>query len=194
VPTLEGWWYLYQTCPNGTSTTCLTGTSTTCPTGTSTTCPTGTGRLEQVVLVPVGQARCLYQACPTGSRKGQKRPVPVPWTGHIPTLEACPCRRTGPMPTMKHVPVQLVPFCPTQWDYKAVQFFKSSTKVKRGHDSARPVFTASRHHVSQQNFMWLIHHTSMSRIADFRGAHIGIQCVRCLRPILWVLAHGANNG
>jgi len=90
----------------------------------STTCLSGTGRLGQVVLVPVGQARCLYQTCPTGTGKGQKRPVPVPWTGHIPTLEACPWRRTGPMPTMEPVPVQLVPTCPTKWDYKAVEFFQ----------------------------------------------------------------------
>jgi len=48
-------------------------------TGTSTTCPTGTSRLGQVVLVPVGQTGCLYQICPTRTRKGQKRPLPVPW-------------------------------------------------------------------------------------------------------------------
>jgi len=48
-------------------------------TGTSTTCPSGTSRLGQVVLVPVGQAGCLYQTCPTGTRKGQKRPLLVPW-------------------------------------------------------------------------------------------------------------------
>jgi len=45
----KAWWYLYQNCPNGTSTTC----------------PSGTGRLGQVMLVPVGQARCLYQTCPS---------------------------------------------------------------------------------------------------------------------------------
>jgi len=43
-------------------------------TGTSTTCPSGTSRLGQVVLVP----SCLYQTCPTGTRKGQKRPLLVP--------------------------------------------------------------------------------------------------------------------
>jgi len=48
-------------------------------TGTSTACPSGTSRLGQVVLVPVGQAGCLYQTCPTGTMKGQKRPLLVPW-------------------------------------------------------------------------------------------------------------------
>jgi len=48
-------------------------------TGTSTTCPSGTSRLGQVVLVPVGQAGCLYQTCPTETRKGQKRPLLVLW-------------------------------------------------------------------------------------------------------------------
>jgi len=116
VLTLEEW-YLYQTCP----------------TGTSKTCPSGTGRVPvpvgQVVLVPVGQARCLYQTCPTGTGKGQKRPVPVPWTGYTPMLESCPCRRTGSIPTMEPVPVQPVPTCPTKWDYKAV---KVSTSIWGG--------------------------------------------------------------
>jgi len=44
-------------------------------TGTSTTCPSGTGRLGQAVLVPVGQV----QLVPTGTEKGQKRPVLFPW-------------------------------------------------------------------------------------------------------------------
>ena len=35
----------------------------------------GTGRLGQAVLVPVGQA----QLVPTGTGKGQKRPLLVPW-------------------------------------------------------------------------------------------------------------------
>ena len=48
-------------------------------TGTCTTFPSGTSRLGQVVLVPVEQAGCLYQTCPTGTRKGQKRPLLVPW-------------------------------------------------------------------------------------------------------------------
>jgi len=65
-PTLEGW-CLYQTCPMGQAN------------GTSTTYPCGTSRLGQVVLVPVGQAGCLHQACPTETRKGQKRPFLVPW-------------------------------------------------------------------------------------------------------------------
>jgi len=55
------------------------------------------------------QARCLYQPC--------KRDLsPVPRTGHIPTLEACPCLcprdpvpvsvpGTGSIPTMEPVPV-----------------------------------------------------------------------------------------
>jgi len=81
----------------GTSCACPSGTSTACPNwgqalclsqwdkhslsqlgqanGTSTTCPSGTGRLGQAVLVPVGQA----QLVPTGTGKGQKRPLPVPW-------------------------------------------------------------------------------------------------------------------
>jgi len=44
-------------------------------TGTSTTCPSGTGRLEQAVIVPVGQAQLVA----TGTGKGQKRPPLVPW-------------------------------------------------------------------------------------------------------------------
>jgi len=48
-------------------------------TGTITTCPSGTSRLGQVVLVPVGQSGCLYQTCPTRTRKGQRRPLLVPW-------------------------------------------------------------------------------------------------------------------
>jgi len=51
VPTFEAW-YLYQTCP----------------TGTSTTCPSGTGRVPvpvgQVVLVPVGQTRYQISQIP----------------------------------------------------------------------------------------------------------------------------------
>jgi len=65
VPTLEGW-YLYQTCPNGTSTTC----------------PSGTGRVTvpvgQVVLVPVGQARCLYQKQPHLDRERSKETCSCP--------------------------------------------------------------------------------------------------------------------
>jgi len=79
--------------------------------------------LGQAPPVPVGQADwdrlclpqwdrlCLSQTCPTGNGKGQKRPVLVPWISHIPTLEACPCRRTSPTTTMEPVPVQLVPTC-----------------------------------------------------------------------------------
>jgi len=48
-------------------------------TGTSTTCLSGTSRLGQVVLVPVEQAGCLYQTCPIVTRKGQNRPLLVPW-------------------------------------------------------------------------------------------------------------------
>ena len=62
--TLEGW-CLYLACP------VQLGQDT----GTSTTCPSGTGRLGQAVLVPVGQA----QLVPTGTGKGQKRPLLVPW-------------------------------------------------------------------------------------------------------------------
>jgi len=73
-------------------------------------------------------------------------------------------------------------------------FFKSSSKVMRGHDSAQRVFTGSRHHVSRQNFLRLIYHTSMSGVAEFHGTYICIQCVQCLWPILRALAVGANNG
>ena len=94
------------------------------------TCPTGTshwekhnlslGQIGQVVLVPVGQARCLYQTCPTGTGKGEKRPLLVPGTSHIPTLEAYPCSRNrlythdGACSRLGQV-VQ-----PLKWDYKAV--------------------------------------------------------------------------
>ena len=44
-----------------------------------TTCPSVTSRLGQVVLVQVGQEDYLNQTCPTGTRKGQKRPLLVPW-------------------------------------------------------------------------------------------------------------------
>ena len=70
-PTLEAW-CLYQTCPTGTSNwdthNLLSETS----------------RLGQVVLVPVGQAGCLYQTCPTGTRKGEKKPLLVPWDKSYP--------------------------------------------------------------------------------------------------------------
>ena len=72
-------------------------------------------------------------------------------------------------------------------------FSKSSTKVKRGHDSALTVLS-SRYHRSRQNFLQLIHHTSMSEIAEFHGAHISIQCEWWLRLVLRVLAHSINNG
>ena len=93
--------------------------------------------LGQAQPVPVGQADwdrmylsqwdrlCLSQTCPTGTGKGQKRPVLVPWTSHIPTLEASPCRRTSSMTTMEPVQVQLVSTCPTKWDYKAVKDFQT---------------------------------------------------------------------
>ena len=69
---------------------------------TITTFPSGTGRLGQLVLVPVGQA----QLDPTGTGKGQKRPLLVPWDIH--TLEAFPCPGTISTPTMELVPVPLV--------------------------------------------------------------------------------------
>jgi len=50
-----------------------------CACGTSTTCSSGTSILEQVVLVPLAQAGWLYQTCSIGSRRGQKRPLLVPW-------------------------------------------------------------------------------------------------------------------
>ena len=55
------------------------GTGCACACGTSTTCPSGTSILEQVVLVPPAQAGWLYQTCSIGSRRGQKRPLLVPW-------------------------------------------------------------------------------------------------------------------
>ena len=42
------------------------------------------------MLVPVGQARCLYQACPTGSGKGQDG-TDMFHRGY----RACPATRTG---------------------------------------------------------------------------------------------------
>jgi len=63
--------------------------------------------LSQAQPVPVGQVDwdrlclsqwdrlCLSQTCPTGTGKGQKRPVLVPWTSHIPTLEARPLLVAG---------------------------------------------------------------------------------------------------
>jgi len=57
----------------------------------------GTGR----VPVPVGQvlyrhmvqARYLYQTCPTGTGKGQKRPVPCPRDRSYTHTGGCPCPR-----------------------------------------------------------------------------------------------------
>jgi len=49
--------------------------------------------------------------------------VPVPGTGSIPTLEACPCPGTGSIPTMEPVAVQPVPTCLIKWDDKAVELF-----------------------------------------------------------------------
>jgi len=55
------------------------GTGCACANVTSTTCPSGTSILEQVVFVPLAQAGWLYQTCSIGSRRGQKRPLLVPW-------------------------------------------------------------------------------------------------------------------
>ena len=55
------------------------GTGCACACGTSTTCPSGTSILEQVVFVPLAQAGWLYQTCSIGSRRGQKRPLLLPW-------------------------------------------------------------------------------------------------------------------
>jgi len=55
------------------------GTGCACPSCTSTNCSSGTSIWEQVVFVPVGQAGFLYQTCPIGTRRGQKRPLLVPW-------------------------------------------------------------------------------------------------------------------
>jgi len=98
-------------------------------TGTSTTCPSGTSRLGQVVLFPVGQAGCLYQTCPTGTRKGQKRPFLVPWDmsyTHAGGLclsrdklythdAACP---SSTCPNLSHEV------------YKAVQFFQNAIQLQ----------------------------------------------------------------
>ena len=96
-------------------------------------------QLGQAKPVPVGQADwdrlCLsqwdrqaglYQTCPTGARKGQKRPLLVPWD-HIPTLEAFPCPGTNSIPTMQLVALEFhlsqivrqrrftVQVCSTKW-------------------------------------------------------------------------------
>ena len=58
---------------------------------------------------------------PQGQGKVKIEPVPVPWKGHIPTLEACPCRRTGSIPTMEPVPVQPVPTHPMGCQQSGIQ-------------------------------------------------------------------------
>ena len=64
-PTSEGW-CLYQTCPTGTSNWHKLNLSQwDKQIGISCACP--------------GQTGCLYQVCLTGTRKGQKRPLLVPW-------------------------------------------------------------------------------------------------------------------
>jgi len=75
-------------------------------TGTSTTRPSGTSRLGRVVLVPVGQAGCLYQI-PLGLGKVKRDLSLSHGTSHIPTLEAFPCPGTSSIPTMERFQVLL---------------------------------------------------------------------------------------
>ena len=90
-------------------------------------CPSGTG---------LGQAECLSQWDRFGTGKGQKRPVPCPMdrshthAGGLslsqgqalyPRWRPVPVLWTGSIPTMEPVPVQPVPTCPIKWDYKAVE-------------------------------------------------------------------------
>jgi len=55
--------------------------------------------------------------------------VPVPGTGSIPTLEACPCPGTGSIPMMEPVAVQPVTTCLIKWDYKAVELLLRSLGI-----------------------------------------------------------------
>jgi len=59
-------------------------------------------------------------------------------TSHIFTLEAFPCPVTSSIPTMKLVPVPLVPTCPTKWVYKAVESCTTKTFRTKNFWTNRP--------------------------------------------------------
>ena len=85
--------------------------------------PGGTSRLAEVVLVPLAQAGWLYQTCSIGSRRGQNKPLLVPWHKSYTSIGPFLVPWHKLCTTMELVPVPLVPTCDKKWVYKAVKSF-----------------------------------------------------------------------
>jgi len=90
VPTLEGW-DRNSACPSGTGLVQANGTGTLLVPNLS-----HCDRERSKETCHLSQGQVIYP---------RWRPVPVPGTGSVPTLEACPCPGTGPIPTMEPVSV-----------------------------------------------------------------------------------------
>ena len=85
--------------------------------------PGGTSTLAQVVLVPLAKAGWLYQTCSIGSRRGQNKPLLVPWQKSYTSIGPFLVPWHKLYTTMELVPVSLVPTCAKKWVYKAVKLF-----------------------------------------------------------------------
>ena len=79
--------------------------------------------LKLVNLIGTGcrhNAGWLYQTCSIGFRRGQNKPLLVPWHKSYTSIGPFLVPRHKFYTTMELVPVPLVPTCDKKWVYKAV--------------------------------------------------------------------------